>query len=102
MTVALVPVFMSHCEVSNSIMVCAAYGSAKSRVLSGAQVKKLLAHRRPFLFIDHAVENDIGKSIVGVMKAGQNSQSLPSRSVVLEAMGQAGALVVRQVSPISR
>lgn len=78
-------------------MVCTRSGGLSRRILTSAQVKRLLPHRDPFLFIDHALENMVGKSLVGVMKASPSLRFPPPRSVLLEAMGQAGALVVLQV-----
>jgi hypothetical protein len=66
-----------------------------------ADVRRLLAHREPFLFLDCAKENVIGKSIIGVMRLRADAEYPPSRSILLEAMGQASALVIRQVRDAS-
>lgn len=61
--------------------------------LSGHDIRRLIAHRKPFLFLDYATENVIGEHVVAV----QNVKSPPSRLHVLEGLGQASALVIRQV-----
>jgi hypothetical protein len=62
-----------------------------------ADVRRLLAHREPFLFVNCAKENVIGKSIIGIMRLSADAECPPSRTILLEAMGQACALVIRQV-----
>lgn len=64
--------------------------------LCETQVKKLLAHREPFLFIRHVIKNDIGKSITAV--ALQDTRlNIPEQLHLLEGLGQASALLIRQV-----
>lgn len=65
-------------------------------LLSESQVKKLIAHREPFLFVRHAVENKIGERITVV--ARQNDElNVPTSLHMLEGMGQTSALLIRQV-----
>lgn len=64
--------------------------------LSGMQIKRLIAHREPFLLLSYAVENVIGKRVTAV--ARQNDKlTLPSRLHMLEGLGQTSALLIRQV-----
>lgn len=65
-------------------------------VLNEAQIKSLIAHREPFLFIQHAIDNDIGKSITTVAQL-RPGQILSHQMQVLEGLGQTSALLLRQV-----
>jgi hypothetical protein len=67
--------------------------------LCRSQILRLLAHRKPFLFLDYAKDNVAGESVIGVMRiaGGARGAVLPNRSTVLEGLGQASALVIRQV-----
>lgn len=66
-------------------------------LLTGIQIKKLLAHREPFLLVRHAVENKIGH--VATTVARQNDRlEIPSRIHMLEGLGQTSALLIKQVS----
>lgn len=65
-------------------------------VLTEAQIKKLIAHREPFLLVRHAVENRIG--VVTTTVARQNDHlDIPSRLHMLEGLGQTSALLIKQV-----
>lgn len=66
-------------------------------ILSRADIEHLLAHRAPFLFITRAAQNVPGKSIVGYIEESPSLPFPPPQIVILEALGQAGALVVKQV-----
>lgn len=68
-------------------------------VLSGSQIKKLIAHREPFLLLRHATENVIGKRVTAVARQN-DSLIVPSRLHLLEGLGQASALLIRQVRHI--
>ena len=71
--------------------------SALRRIaLSEEAVLKLLPHRKPFLFVGHAVENTIGKTISAVAKLTDNPM-LSKELQILEGMGQTSALVILQV-----
>lgn len=71
-------------------------GRASSRIaLSEERVKKLIAHREPFLLIRHAIENVIGGHVVAV--ARQNAKlEVPMPFLLLEGMAQTGAVLIRQ------
>ena len=65
--------------------------------LSAADIRRLLLHRPPFLFLDGAIENVICERVVAFYDSWTKRRRL-ARLELLEAMGQAGALVLRQVS----
>lgn len=65
--------------------------------LSQNQILHLLAHRSPFLFLSRARGNVVGKSVMGVMDLDSLPSSELSRSILLEGLGQSGALIIRQV-----
>lgn len=69
----------------------------RANVLSKTNIYRLLLHRPPFLFINGAVENVIGRRVVAYHEL-QHGREMLDRFKLLEAMGQAGALVLRQVS----
>lgn len=68
-----------------------------STVLTGLQIKALIAHREPFLFVSHAVRNNVGSSITVVPKFAPE-RILPMYLQLLEGLGQTSALLIRQVS----
>lgn len=65
-------------------------------VLNEEAVLKLLPHRKPFLFVGHAVENTIGKTISAVAKLTDHAM-LSRELQILEGMGQTSALIILQV-----
>ncbi|GJQ09200.1 hypothetical protein GpartN1_g5209.t1 [Galdieria partita] len=68
--------------------------------LTKQQILGLLAHREPFLFVDYAVENKIGESIVAAKLL--RDEDVPFfRHKQLEFMGQAGCLLVKQCPEFS-
>lgn len=67
------------------------------RVLRRADVLKILEHRPPFLFVDHARDNVPGRSIIGVLERRTPGSPAVGRSEVLEGLAQTGCLIVRQV-----
>lgn len=67
----------------------------KKLTLSLSDIKSLLAHRAPFLFLASARHNVAGEHVIARL-APPASAAPPTRTVLLEALGQAGALVVRQ------
>lgn len=71
-------------------------GKIGAIVLTEAQVKSLLAHRHRYLFVRHAIHNDIGKSITTVPQFPSH-HFLPPNLQILEALGQTSALLIRQV-----
>lgn len=66
-------------------------------VLTGRQIRALIAHREPFLFVSHAIHNRVGSSITTAAKLGPESV-LPVYLQLLEGLGQTSALLIRQVS----
>lgn len=64
--------------------------------LTKQQIFQLLAQREPFLFVDYAIENKIGRSIVAVKQLQEGDVPF-YRHKQLEMMGQAGCLLVKQV-----
>lgn len=66
-------------------------------ILNRADIERLLAHRKPFLFITRAAQNVPGQSIVGFVEESPSLSFPPPQIFLLEALGQAGALVVKQV-----
>lgn len=67
----------------------------KKLSLSLSDIKSLLAHRAPFLYLASARHNVAGSQLTAAL-APPASAAPPTRTVLLEALGQAGALVVRQ------
>lgn len=64
--------------------------------LTKQQILQLVAHRDPFLFVDYAIENKIGESVVAVKQL--EKEDVPFfRHKQLEFMGQAGCILVKQV-----
>lgn len=56
-------------------------------------IKKLIAHREPMLFVDRVIEHATGARLVA------EADGVPADPLqILEAMGQASALLIRQVS----
>jgi hypothetical protein len=68
------------------------------------QILSLLAHREPFLFLDYAKDNVAGESVIGIMRIAGDARGAvpPNRSTLLEGLGQASALVIRQVRLLTR
>lgn len=110
---ALRPAAAQHaCVGSRGLRLCAAAARARPRsprrappppamrglkklTLSLSDIKALLAHRPPFLFLASARHNVAGERVTARL-APPPAPSPPPRGVLLEALGQAGALVVRQ------
>lgn len=69
---------------------------ASKVLLSERQIKKLLAHREPFLLVHHAIENVIGERVTAVARQN-DSLAVPSRLHMLEGLGQTSALLIKQV-----
>lgn len=68
----------------------------KAIALSAIDLRKLLAHREPYLLVSHAIDNILGKSITVV--ASQTSNNFfPHQLQILEALGQASAVLIRQM-----
>ncbi len=66
--------------------------AARQFIFGRDGIKKLIAHREPMLFLDRVTMNTIGVALVA------ESDDYPrDRLQVLEAMGQASALLIRQV-----
>lgn len=65
-------------------------------VLSEAQIKNLILHREPFLFVQHAIQNEIGKSITTLARITPGTL-LSTQMQMLEGLGQTSALLLRQV-----
>lgn len=64
--------------------------------LSRQQILRLIQHRGPFLFLSYAENNVPGQSVVGVLESPSGSRRI-SRAILLEGLGQSGALIIRQV-----
>lgn len=74
---------------------------ARKILLSERQIKKVLAHREPFLLVHHAIENVIGEKVTTV--ARQNDDlTIPSRLQILEGLGQTSALLIKQMPMYER
>jgi 3-hydroxyacyl-[acyl-carrier-protein] dehydratase len=68
--------------------------------LTKQQILQLVAHRDPFLFVDYAIENKIGESVVAVKQL--EKEDVPFfRHKQLEFMGQAGCILVKQCPEFS-
>lgn len=65
-------------------------------LLSERDIKRLIAHREPFLLIRNAIENEIGKRVTATARQPL-SDTTPTQLQLLEGMGQASALLIRQV-----
>lgn len=65
-------------------------------ILSEAQIKNLIPHREPFLFVRHAIQNEIGKSITTVARMTPGIM-LSTQMQMMEGLGQTSALLLRQV-----
>jgi len=70
--------------------------NASAQVLREVDIKRLLAHREPFLLVHHAIENIIGKRVTTVSRQGI-ANVRPNSLQILEGLGQTSALLLRQV-----
>lgn len=64
--------------------------------LSENQIKRLISHREPFLLLGQAVTNDVG-DVVRVVSRQKLPHALNNRMHLVEGLGQATALLIRQV-----
>ena len=74
-----------------------------SRILDRSEIKSILPHRDPFLFVDEVVELIPGERVVGVVRIPENGSLLRGMpkdmrhfpaTLLIEAMAQVGAILV--------
>ena len=70
----------------------------KMKQLNLQQIKEILPHRYPFLFLDRIEDYEAGKFAVGYKRVTLNEEfPLISGGLVVEALGQAGAIAILEL-----
>ena len=62
----------------------------RAKQLCQRQIKLLIAHRHPMLYINQVLENEVGRYVIA-----ESNQAVSSGLGQLEAMGQAAAILLR-------